>query len=470
MLFKKLALSAITSAVLSGCQLAPEQQNIALPVPDSYGQSTSQGNVESLKWQQFFQDQNLQQLISIALENNKDMKISQLNVQRVRGLYQIEKSALYPSLDFNGNGSRTRLPSDLTSTGEAGISSQYTATVGITSYELDIWGKVSNQTEQALQTLFSTELTQYSTQVSLVSEIANAWLNYAADLQLLGFAQETLVSQQASLDLTQKSFNLGATSKITLEQLKSTVANAEVDIATYKRLLQRDKNALALLVGRHFDVSLLPEKSLNTLLDLPVIPVGLPSDLLTQRPDIKAAEHQLLAANANIGIARAAFYPNISLTARAGTTSSELGDLFSGGSGTWSFTPNITLPIFTMGKNRANLDVAKTDQQIALTTYEQKIQQAFREVADSLADNQGYQEQLKALQRLVNSRKITFDIANERYKLGADSYLEVLDAQRNWVSAQQQLINGQKALLASKISLYKVLGGGWHDKSEQSGL
>ena len=459
---KTLGLNALTLAVLTGCQLAPEQQEIALPVPDAYASGAEQAQATQLNWQQFFNDEKLQALIAQSLEHNKDLQIAMLNVQRVRGLYQIEDSALYPSLDLNASGTRQRLPADLSSTGEAAISSQYSATVGITSYELDIWGKVRNQSAQALQNLYSTELSQYSTQVSLISELANAWLNYATDLQLLELAKETLTSQQESLSLTQKSFDLGATSSITLEQLKSTVATAKVDIATYKRLLKRDKSALDLLVGKPVSADLLPTKDLTNLISMPEVPVGLPSDLLSQRPDIKAAEHLLLAANANIGIARAAFYPSISLTANAGTASSDLSGLFDSGSGTWSFVPSISLPIFNMGRNQASLDVAKADQEIAVATYQKKIQTAFREVADALADREGYQEQLSALDMLISSRQITFDLSKMRYEKGADSYLQVLDAQRTWYGAQQQLISGQQAYLASQINLYKALGGGWN--------
>lgn len=464
---KSLSLSAITLVILSGCQLAPTQPTLTLPVPDTYSSTELKTSAAQLNWQQFFNDDKLQTLIAQSLEHNKDLQIAVLNVQRVRGLYQIEDSALYPSLDLNASGTRQRLPADLSNTGSAAISSQYGATVGITSYELDIWGKVRNQSTQALQNLYSTELSQYSTQVSLVSELANAWLNYATDLQLLALANETLVSQQSSLSLTQKSFDLGAASSITLEQLKSTVATAKVDIATYKRLLKRDKNALDLLVGKSVPADLLPSADLKNLLTMPEVPVGLPSDLLSQRPDIKAAEHQLLAANANIGIARAAFYPNISLTANAGSASSDLSGLFDSGSGSWSFVPSINLPIFNMGRNQANLDVAEAEQEIAVATYQQKIQGAFREVADALADREGYQEQLSALELLINSRKKTFELSNMRYEKGADSYLQVLDAQRTWYGAQQELISGQQAYLASQINLYKVLGGGWSSTTEQ---
>lgn len=458
---KTFSLSTITMLVLSACQLAPEQQKLTLPVPNTYVQGAEQASTEALEWQKFFNDEKLRSLISQSLKHNKDMQIAALNVQRVRGLYQIEDSALYPSLDINSAGSRQRLPADLSGTGSAKINSQYSATVGITSYELDVWGKVRNQSTNALQTLYSTELTQYSVQVSLIAELANAWLNYATDQQLLALAKATLTSQQSSLSLTQKSYDLGAASKITLEQLKGTVATAKVDIARYQQLLKRDKNALDLLVGQGVSADLLPEKSLNSLLDLPKVPVGLPSDLLTQRPDIKAAEHQLLAANANIGIARAAFYPSISLTANSGTLSSELSGLFDAGSGSWSFVPTINLPIFTMGRNQANLAVAEAEQEIALVSYQQKIQQAFREVADTLADREGYQTQLLALDALLNSSQSTFDLSQARYKSGVDSYLQVLDAQRTLYNAQQQHIVGQQALLASKINLYKVLGGGW---------
>ena len=467
MKLKTLSLSALAVLVLSACQLAPEQQAIELPVPDAYA-STAQGSgtaAAELHWQQFFSNPKLQQLIELSLKNNKDLQIAALNVQRVRALYQIEDSALYPSLDLNASGTRQRLPADLTGTGKAQINQQYSATVGMTSYELDFWGKVRNQSEQALQQLYSTEQAQLSSQISLVSELANAWLTYAADQQLLELATHTLHSQQKTLELTEQSYKLGAASAVTLQQVKSTVATAKVDIARYQRLLARDQNALDLLTGTQVSTDLLPDQPLSKLLQLPELPAGLPSDLLQQRPDIKAAEHDLLAANANIGIAKAAFFPSISLTANAGSASAELDNLFKGGSGSWSFTPSINLPIFTMGRTQANLEVAEAQQQVALLTYQQKIQQAFREVSDGLADRAGYAAQLQAQQDLANSNQQSFLLSEARFKQGADSYLQVLDAQRSWYSAQQQLISGQQALLASQISLYKVLGGGWQQSS-----
>jgi len=463
MKIKTLSLTAVAVLVLSACQLAPEQQAIELPVPDAYA-SAAQGSgtaAAELHWQQFFSNPKLQQLIELSLKNNKDLQIAALNVQRVRALYQIEDAALYPSLDLNASGTRQRVPADLTGTGNAQINQQYSATVGMTSYELDFWGKVRNQSEQALQQLYSTEQAQLSSQISLVSELANAWLTYAADQQLLELATHTLHSQQKTLELTEQSYNLGAASALTLQQVKSTVATAKVDIASHQRLVARDKNALDLLTGTQVSTDLLPDQPLSKLLQLPELPAGLPSDLLQQRPDLKAAEHDLLAANANIGIAKAAFFPSISLTANAGSASAELDNLFKGGSGSWSFIPSVNLPIFNMGRTQANLEVAEAQQQVALATYQQKIQQAFREVSDSLADRAGYAAQLQAQQDLANSNQQSFILSEARFKQGADSYLQVLDAQRSWYSAQQQLISGQQALLASQISLYKVLGGGW---------
>ncbi|NMM39830.1 efflux transporter outer membrane subunit [Pseudoalteromonas arctica] len=467
MTFKTLSLASLSVFVLSACQMAPPREDIVLPVPDSYAIQSEQGNTADLRWQQFFANEKLQHLIEQTLAHNKDLKLAALNVQQVRALYQIEDSALYPSIDFAASGTRQRLPADLSSTGNAQISQSYSATVGMTAYELDLWGKVRNQSEQALQTLYASEQTQTSVKISLISELVSAWLNYAADKEQLALAMQTLKSQQASLALTEKTYALGAASKLTLAQIESTVATAKVDIANYQRLLMRDKNALDLLVGQPVSAKLLPVESLDEVLNFPSVPVGLPSELLEQRPDIKAAEFQLLAANANIGVAKAAFFPSISLTANAGSASSDLDNLFSSGSGTWSFMPSITIPIFNMGRNQANLDVAQTQQQIALTTYEQTIQQAFKEVSDALADRDGYMQQLSALEDLYNSNQVSFTLSEARFEKGADSYLQVLDAQRNWYSAGQQLISGKKAYITSQISLYKAVGGGWQRSAQQ---
>ncbi|MEC8351379.1 MAG: efflux transporter outer membrane subunit, partial [Pseudomonadota bacterium] len=333
----KLISVSVAALMLSACNMAPDMEQRELPVAQNYDIQGTAGDINALNWQSFFSNAQLQQLIALTLENNKDIKTAALNVQQVRAMYQIEDSALYPSIDLNASGTRQRLPADLSGTGQATISENYTATVGLTAYEIDLWGKVRNQSEQALQNLYSAEYSLTSVRISLISELVNAWLNYATDKELLALANETLKSQQESLELTRKTFALGAASQLTLSQLESTVATAKVDIANYQRLLKRDKNALDFLVGKTVTADLLPSESIDDVLNLPDVPVGLPSELLTQRPDIKAAEHDLLAANANIGVAKAAFYPSISLTANAGTASADLSNLFDSGSGTWSF-------------------------------------------------------------------------------------------------------------------------------------
>ncbi|MCH2089382.1 MAG: efflux transporter outer membrane subunit [Pseudoalteromonas sp.] len=458
----KLISVSVAALMLSACNMAPDMEKRELPVAPNYDIQGTAGDINALNWQSFFSNAQLQQLIALTLENNKDIKNAALNVQQVRAMYQIEDSALYPSIDLNASGTRQRLPADLSGTGQATISENYSATVGLTAYEIDLWGKVRNQSEQALQNLYSAEYSLTSVRISLISELVNAWLNYATDKELLALANETLKSQQESLELTRKTFALGAASQLTLSQLESTVATAKVDIANYQRLLKRDKNALDFLVGKTVTADLLPSESIDDVLSLPDVPVGLPSELLTQRPDIKAAEHDLLAANANIGVAKAAFYPSISLTANAGTASADLSNLFDSGSGTWSFVPTVNLPIFNMGRNQANLDVAKAQQEMATTSYEQTIQQAFKEVSDALADREGYMHQLDALNDLYQSNELSFTLSDARFQKGADSYLQVLDAQRNWYSAGQQLILGKQAYLASQINLYKALGGGWN--------
>jgi multidrug efflux system outer membrane protein len=458
----KLISVSVASLLVSACNMAPDLELRALPVAQNYDIQGTSGDINTLNWQLFFSNTQLQQLIALTLENNKEIKTAAINVQKVRAMYQIEDSALYPSIDLNASGTRQRLPADLSGTGQASISENYSATVGLTSYEIDLWGKVRNQSEQALQTLYTAEYNLTSVRISLISELVNAWLNYATDKALLELANETLKSQQESLELTRKTFALGAASQLTLSQLESTVATAKVDISNYQRLLKRDKNALDFLIGKSVPVDLLPTQSIDKVLNLPEVPVGLPSELLTQRPDIKAAEHQLLAANANIGIAKAAFYPSISLTANAGSMSADLNNLFDSGSGTWSFVPSINVPIFNMGRNQANLDVARAQQETAITSYEQTIQQAFKEVSDALADRHGYMQQLDALNDLYQSNESSFTLSDARFQKGADSYLQVLDAQRNWYSAGQRLILGQQAYLASQINLYKALGSGWN--------
>ena len=279
----KLVSVSVAALLLSACNMAPDLEQRELPVAQNYDVEGGEGDINALHWQTFFSNDQLQQLIQLTFENNKDIQTAALNVQQVRAMYQIEDSNLYPSIDLNASGTRQRLPADLSNTGQATITEQYSATVGLTAYELDLWGKVRNQSEQALQNLYSAEYSLTSVRISLISELVNAWLNYATDKALLALANDTLKSQQESLELTRKTFALGAASQLTLSQLESTVATAKVDIANYQRLLKRDKNALDFLVGKTVSADLLPSQSIDTVLNMPEVPVGLPSELLTQQ-------------------------------------------------------------------------------------------------------------------------------------------------------------------------------------------
>ncbi len=470
--FRQTALSLSVLTLLSACSLAPELPPAPAAVPTEYTQTPADAaaaQVADLPWQAFFQDPRLQQLLTQALAQNHDLKLAVLNVDRVRALYQISDSNRYPALDLSASQSRQRLPADLSQnggqSGSASIQQQASVTVG-SSWELDLFGKVRNQSEQALQQLFAGEAAQQAAKVSLLSEVAGSWYSYASNLQQLTLAQHSAASYQQSLQLTERKVALGAASELTLSQQQSLLTNSQADVARYQRLLQRDLNALQLLLAKPgADLSAwLPtaqESLQQSSLQLPELAPGSPSLLLTQRPDIKQAEHLLKAANANIGVARAAFFPSISLTASAGTASNELSGLFNGGSGSWSFVPNISLPIFNMGRTQANLQLAETDRTIALETYQHSIQQAFREVSDQLADKAGYQAQLKALQDLERSSFHSKQLSQARYDAGADSYLQLLDAERSWYSARQQLATARLNYLQAQLGLYKALGGGW---------
>lgn len=458
-------LSLLLSGVLGGCSLAPDPAVPAVRVPAQYPQQQRLADVAAPQvWQAFFQDPRLQQLLTQALAQNQDLRLATLNVARVRSLYQISDSNRYPALELSASQNRQRLPADLSQSGSASIQQQANVSVG-SSWELDLFGKVQNQSEQALQQLFASEAAQRAAKVSLLAEVATSWFSYANNLQLLTLAQHSAGSHQQSLQLSARKVELGAASALTLSQQQSLLAASNADVARYQRLLQRDLHALQLLLSQ-------PEADLSALLptaqdhlQLPELAAGSPAQLLTQRPDILQAEHQLKAANANIGVARAAFFPSISLTASAGTSSSELSGLFAAGSGSWSFVPNISLPIFNMGRTQANLQLAETDRTIALETYQQRIMQAFRDVSDQLADKAGYQAQLQALQALEHSSFRSKQLSQARFDQGLDSYLQLLDAERSWYSARQQLASVRFSYLQAQLGLYKALGGGWQDLS-----
>jgi outer membrane protein, multidrug efflux system len=460
------SISALVAAcILAGCtSLAPTYERPAAPVPSAFPNApapTRLGESTAMGWQDFFADARLRGLIELALANNRDLRVAVLNIEQARATYRVQDAQRLPSLAANGSGSHSRVPADLSGTGAEMVTHQYSANIGVSAYELDLFGRVRNLSAQALDQYLATEEARRSTHISLVAEVATAYLSWSADMARLALAQETLRSQRESYALTQARASKGYASELSLRQIQTSVDGARVDVARYTGQVAQDRNAMALLLGAAVPDALVPEPLSGQLDALPDVPVGLPSDLLLRRPDLLQAEHQLKARTANIGVARAAFYPRISLTASAGSGSAELSNLFKSGSGAWSFIPQISLPIFDGGANQANLDSARAGRDIALAQYEKAIQTAFREVADALALRVSVKEQLAAQRSLVEASDAALTLSDARYTRGIDGYLTVLDAQRSAYSARQALISTQLAQLSNGITLYKTLGGGW---------
>ena len=421
-------------------------------------------------WRSFFTEPRLRGTVELALANNRDLRVAALNIERARAQYRIQEAAVLPAINATGSGNRQRQPASVSSNGQARITSTYSAQLGLSAYELDFFGRVRNLSDAALQTFLSTQSNRRTTQIALVADTATAWLNLAADQQRLLLAQQTLKARQDSYELTRRAFELGGQSGLTLAQAQTTVDSARVDVAAYTTQVQQSRNALELLAGSPVPAELLPDAQAPSVIERPVaalveVPAALPSAVLQQRPDVVAAEELLKGAQASIGAARAAFFPRITLTAAAGVASGELSSLFSGGNGAWSFVPSITLPIFNAGSNQANLDVALAQRDIQLATYEKTLQVAFREVADALAQRSTLAERLAAQQSLTEATGRTLQLSQALFRSGAYSYLEVLDAQRTLYTAQQTLITLRLAEQANRLTLYRVLGGGWADAS-----
>ncbi|KAF1018775.1 MAG: Outer membrane protein OprM [Paracidovorax wautersii] len=413
------------AALLAGCSLMPAYHQPQSPVAatfsgDAVGQAAAP--VADLGWRDVFTDPALQRLIEMSLANNRDLRVAVLNIEKARAQYQVQEAELFPTVKASGSGSSSRTPADLSGTGRATTSHQYSVTLGFSSYEVDLFGRVRSLNAQALEQFFSKVESRRSTQISLVAEVATSYLTLAADQDRLRLARDTLRSQSDSYRLNQRSFELGVISALTLRQSQTSVDSARVDVESYTAQVAQDINALRLLVGAEMPDALLPQTLPDATAASPLatIPPGLPSQLLQRRPDILEAEHDLQAANAYIGAARAAFYPSISLTASAGTSSSELSGLFKGGSGNWNFAPQISLPIFDGGSNRANLKAAQVSRDIAVAQYEKAIQTAFQEVSDALAQRNTLGNQLDAQQSLVDAKAESFRLSDARFRNGVD--------------------------------------------------
>lgn len=462
------------ATALAGCSLAPTYERPEAPVSATYPSGEAyaqqrvaaqdQASIADIGWRDFYSDPLLQNLISMALTANRDLRIAALNVEQARAQYRIQRSEVLPSAGVGGEGAVQRLPADLSNTGSSNISRSYQVGA-VAAWELDLFGRLRSLSDQALESYLAQDETRIAMQLALISETASAYLTLRSDQELLSLTKSTLASQQNSYDLTKQSYDAGVATELDLSQAEVSLRTAQRDLAQYTRRIAQDRNALVLLVGQPLPADILAQLDQATSLpdDIgpPSLPAGLPSDLLTRRPDIRAAEHQLRGANAYIGAARAAFFPTISLTGSAGTASSSLGGLFDGGSGAWSFAPSISIPIFAGGSLQAGLDVANVRKSIQIANYERTIQTAFREVSDALAGQGTLQTQIVAQQQLVAAYQRAYDLSRQRFDQGIDGYLSVLDSQRSLYSAQQVLVDTRLFRLNNLVSLYRVLGGGW---------
>lgn len=465
---KPLSVVLLAVSGLAGCSFTPHYERPVAPVAASYPGEVSAAGASSaaaadIGWRAFFPDPHLQALIAAALENNRDLRIAALRIEEARAQYGIQSADRWPTVNAAAGASRARTPDGL-SAGRSNPNSRYEVGLNLAAFELDFFGRVRSLNEAALAQYLATREARQAAQISLVAEVAKAYLTKRAYAEQQALAQKTLQGRESAYDLAKKRFDVGASSALDLRLSETLVQSARVSLATLARQRAQAENALTLLVGTPLS-ELPPVQALPTQNAVIDIPAGLPSDLLTRRPDIRAAEQQLIAANANIGAARAAFFPRISLTAGFGTASEALSGLFGAGTQTWSFAPQLLLPIFDAGRNRANLDLAQVRKNITIANYEKAIQTAFREVADTLVARTALDEQVAAQQAVQRAESERLKLSELRYQNGVDSSLAVLDAERELFTAEQQLVQARLLRQVNSIDLYRALGGGLNESS-----
>ncbi|CAL4869186.1 Outer membrane protein OprM (plasmid) [Asticcacaulis sp. MM231] len=442
---KHLALIALATSALSACTLAPKYVQPASPVAANWPVEASTTSDVQLKWRDLFSDTRLQSAISLALEENRDLRIAALNIDKARATYGITRSSLLP--DISATLSQSRNESN----------ESYSADLGLASYEVDLFGRVRSLKDAALESFFAERENRNAVQISLIASVATSWLNLAADQDALDLARQTYAARQDTLAIAQGRARIGVLSDLDLAQIEVLAETARADVARLQTVVDQDKAALTLLVGAPLTPDLLPN-GLKDGLVAASLPVGLPSDVLLDRPDVLTAEHDLKSANANIGAARAAFFPRISLTGSTGSSSSDLDGLFKSGNGTWSFVPSISVPIFAGGANRAGLQSATASRDIAVAAYEKAIQTAFSEVSDALAVRARIDERLSAQTAATVAAQRSLTLSQARYDNGVDSYLTLLDAQRTLYTTQQSLISLQALRATNLVALYKSVG------------
>ena len=464
----------LAATALAGCNLAPKYLRPAGAIPATLPASGAAANevaADQIGWRDFFVDTKLRDTIALALDNNRDLRLAAANVLEARARYRVQRADLLPTVNATGSSTFTNNAFGAgggglggvgggAGTGGGGTIEIYQANVGLSAFEIDLFGRIRNQTQSALEQYFATEEAQRATRVTLIGEVASAYLTMAADQDQLRIARDTLKSFAESLRLTTAQFRVGVASELEQRQADTNYQVARNDIATITARIAQDQNALNLLVGTTVSADLLPAELGTRPFTLADLPAGLSSEVLLRRPDVLQAERQLRAQNANIGAARAAMFPRLSLTASLGTLSTALSGLFAAGSDVWSVAPSVSLPLFDFGRNRANVRVAEAQKLAAIATYERTLQVAFREVADALAQRGTIGEQVAAREARANSASVAARLSDARYRAGVDSFLVSLDAQRTAYSAQQDLVTTRLLRTNNLVSLYRTLGGG----------
>ena len=467
----RLCAALIALSLLGGCTLAPDYRQPELPVADQLpaprGSAAADGKTAEvhaeLGWRDFFADPQLQRIIQTALANNRDLRVSALNIETYQAQYRIQRAALFPGVSGSAAGTKQRTLNGAS----LATSETYAASVGVTAYELDLFGRVRSLKDQALEQYLAMSETDRSARISLVAEVAGAYLTWIADQELLAITEDTRRIEEDSFHLIEQRTREGLATQLDLAQSRTSLETANANLALYQRQVAQDVNNLTLLIGAPMRAPAHPgaPPQLDGLTAVSAQPARLSSKVLLQRPDIQAAEHGLKAANAQIGAARAAFFPSVSLTASAGKISGDLSNLFDRNSGSWLFSPSVSLPIFTAGRLQAELDVAKLSAEISVASYEKAVQTAFREVADALVAGETYDRQLAAQKANLAANQEYYTLAKARYQQGLDSFLTLLDAQRSLYAARQSCLSLQLARSVNQVKLYKVLGGGWKERT-----
>ncbi len=445
----------ISAALMTGCQLAPVYERPVAAHAAAYPVTESGAGAKAteLPWRTFFSDERLRRLIELALAHNLDLRLAVLRVEQSRAQYGVSRADQWPTLQASGDYTRSHATDRTSDT--------WNASLGVSAYELDFFGRVRNLNDQALEKFFATTEGQRSAQISLIGQVASQYFSLRQAEAQAELAEKTLATVRQSFDLIRAIFEAGASNELDLRTAESQVKTAQINALTYRRQIAQAENALTLLLGEPLPADLPPARPFDADGLLAAVAPGLPSDLLLQRPDVLQAEHTLKAANANIGAARAAFFPSITLTGSLGTRAADLDGLFDAHTGIWSFAPQVRLPLFSGGSNRANLDGARVSARIEVANYQKAIQTAFREVADALVSEASYTRELVQRADLIIAQRRRFDLATARYQQGEDSYLNVLSAQQDLYSAEQARLQTRYQALNSRLTLYRALGGGW---------